>query len=57
MAYTPTYAPSDMPSVATDVLGEAGVQTKTYIPLLILAAVVASLAGSFVLIRAIWKRK
>jgi len=35
-AYTPDYTPADMPNVVTDTLGEAGVQFKIYMPLLIL---------------------
>ena len=51
MAYTPNYSPSDMPSVATDILGEAGVQTKVYMPLLVMAFVLVALAGIVVKIR------
>jgi hypothetical protein len=51
MAYTPDYTPSDMPNIATDVLGEGGVQLKIYMPLLILAFVLVVLAGIWVRIR------
>jgi hypothetical protein len=40
-----------MPNIATDVLGEAGVQTKVYMPLLIMAFVLVVLAGIWVKIR------
>jgi hypothetical protein len=52
LAYVPTYTPSDMPSVATDILGESGVQLKVYMPLLILGVVISGLAGTFLLIKA-----
>jgi hypothetical protein len=44
------YTPSDMPGIATDVLGEAGIQFKVWIPLLLLgvaALVVAVAIGRF----------
>lgn len=50
--YTPTYTPSDLPNVATDALGEAGVQTKIYMPLIILFVVASGLVGTFAVIRA-----
>lgn len=40
LAYTATYEPSDMADVAVDVVGEGGVQLKTYMPLMILFLVV-----------------
>ena len=51
MAYTPTYTPSDMPNVATDVLGEGGVQMKVWIPLFILGFVLMILVGAFIKIK------
>lgn len=51
MAYTPTYTPSDMPSVATDVLGSGGVEFKVWIPLLILGFVLLMIVGAWVKIR------
>ena len=56
MAYTPDYAPSDMPSVATDVLGEAGVQFKVWIPLYILGFVLVILAGAWLAIKKAGRR-
>lgn len=51
LAYNNTYAPADMPNIATDVLGEAGVQVKVYIPLIILGVIASSLVGTFFLIK------
>lgn len=50
--YNATYTPADMPDVATDIIGEAGVQAKVYMPLIILALVVSGLVGTFAVIRA-----
>lgn len=50
--YVPDYTPADMPNVATDILGESGVQVKVYMPLLILGVVISGLAGTFLLIKA-----
>jgi hypothetical protein len=50
MACLGAYTPADMPGVATDVLGEAGIQLKVWIPLLLLgvaALVVAVAIGRF----------
>jgi hypothetical protein len=51
MAYVPDYTPSDMPNVATDVIGEGGVQLKVWMPLLILGLALALLVGAWVKIR------
>jgi hypothetical protein len=51
MTYTPTYTPSDMPNVATDVIGEGGVQFKVWMPLLILGFALILLVGAWVKIR------
>jgi hypothetical protein len=51
LAYTANYTPADMPNIATDVLGEAGVQVKVYIPLIILGVIASSLVGTFFLIK------
>jgi hypothetical protein len=51
MAYTPDYTPSDMPNVATDVLGEGGIQFKVWIPLLILGMILLVLAGAWAKIK------
>jgi len=40
VAYNADYTAEDLPDVAGDVLGEGLVQTKTYMPLLILVMVV-----------------
>lgn len=50
--YTPNYTASDMPSIVSDNLGEAGVQVKVYMPLIILFAVASGLIGTFAVIRA-----
>ena len=49
--YSPTYTPSDMPNVVTDVIGEGGVQFKVYMPLLILALALLILVGAYVKIK------
>jgi hypothetical protein len=51
MAYVPTYTPSDMPNVATDIIGEGGVQFKVYMPLFILGFAALLIAGMVVKIR------
>jgi len=51
MVYAGNYTPSDMPNIATDVIGEGGVQLKIYMPLLIMAFVLIILAGIYVKIR------
>ena len=49
--YTPNYTPSDMPNIATDLIGTAGVDLKTYIPLFILMFVVVFFTGRIMLLR------
>ena len=56
MAYVPNYTPEDMPNIFTDVLGTAGVSSKVYIPLFILAGVVVFMSGSVATLVATWKR-
>jgi len=51
MAYVPTYTPSDMPNVATDVIGAGGVEFKVWMPLLILGFVILVLVGAWVKIK------
>lgn len=51
MTYVPNYTPSDMPNVATDILGEGGVQMKIYMPLIVMTFVLIALAGIYVKIR------
>jgi uncharacterized membrane protein YjgN (DUF898 family) len=51
MAYVPTYTPSDMPNVATDVVGSAGVEFKIWIPLIIFGFVAVGLIGAWVKVR------
>jgi len=50
-AYDPTYKPADMPAIATDLLGSAGGEFKTYMPLIILGAVVSGLVTSWFVIK------
>ena len=52
MAYTPNYTASDMPNIFTDNIGEAGVQLKVYMPLIILGVVVSGLVTTWTVIRA-----
>jgi hypothetical protein len=51
MTYTPDYNVSDIPNIATDVLGEGGIQLKVWLPLLILGFVLLVLAGTWVKLR------
>jgi hypothetical protein len=51
MAYAANYTPSDMPNIATDVIGTGGIQFKVYMPLFIMAFVFLILAGVYVKIR------
>jgi hypothetical protein len=51
MAYNATYAPSDLPNVATDVIGEGGVQFKVYMPLFILGFAALLIAGIVVKVK------
>jgi hypothetical protein len=51
-AYTANYTPSDMPHIATDILGEGGVQLKVYMPLIILGFVATGLVTTVAVIRA-----
>lgn len=50
--YTPDYTPADMPSIATDALGEGGVQLKVYMPLIILGFVASGLVTTYAVLRA-----
>lgn len=52
LAYTPNYTASDLPDIFTDNIGEAGVQFKIYLPLIILGLVVSGLVGTVAVIRA-----
>lgn len=55
-AYTPNYTPSDMPNIATDLIGTAGVDLKTYIPLFILMFVVVFFTGRIMLLKDAYSR-
>jgi len=46
--YTAEYNVSEIPDIGTDVIGEGLVQTKTYMPLLILIVVVNIAVSAFV---------
>jgi hypothetical protein len=53
-AYTPyvgNYTANDLPNVFTDNIGEAGVQLKTYMPLIVLGFVVSGLVTTWVLVK------
>jgi len=50
-AYTANYTASDMPDIATDVIGEGGVQIKTYMPILVLGFVALVVVGIVVKIK------
>lgn len=54
-AYNATYTPADMPSVATDVIGTAGVEFKTYMPLIILVMIVVFALGRWAYIKKLSK--
>jgi hypothetical protein len=51
LAYDPTYKPADMPNIATDLLGSAGYEFKTYMPLIILGFVVSGLVTTWFLVK------
>jgi hypothetical protein len=51
MAYDANYTAADMPNIFTDNIGEAGVQLKVYMPLIILGAVISGLVGTWAVIR------
>lgn len=46
-----TYVADDLPKIGVDILGSAGVSVKTYVPMIVLGAVLAGLAGVYMLIR------
>lgn len=56
MAYVPDYTTDDLPDITSDVIGTAGVEAKTYIPLYIMAGAMLVLSGAVATIIATWKR-
>lgn len=56
MAYVANYSTDDLPDIVGDVIGTAGVESKTYIPLWILAGSALLLSGAVATLVATWKR-
>ena len=56
MAYVPNYTTDDLPEIVGDVIGSAGVESKTYIPLWILAGSALLLSGAVATLVATWRK-
>lgn len=54
--YTATYTTDDLPDIVGDVIGTAGVETKTYVPLYVMGGAIILLVGAVATIIHTWRK-